>query len=156
MMLNLVASGHVKLNNLPFATIRSAPTITRSTRPVFINAAAEESAINVAGILSWTNSNAVSLEPCEFLHIYYEDSRFFCKLLQDTYMGIKPSYLVKWSCFGAECMLQSTFGVNWTDYTKSSSIPSSCKTASIAVCQNWNFSTLFQTLSEKFSSMTPN
>lgn len=48
---------------IPLAATRSAPTMTAFTRPAFINAAAAESAIRVAGILSCTNSNAVSLDP---------------------------------------------------------------------------------------------
>lgn len=50
--------------DVPLAATRSAPTITAFTRPAFIKAAAAESAISVAGILSCTNSNAVNLDPC--------------------------------------------------------------------------------------------
>lgn len=50
----------------PFEATRSAPTMTPSTRPSFISAAAAESAMRVAGIFSCTNSNAVSLDPCQW------------------------------------------------------------------------------------------
>lgn len=50
-------------NEIPLAAMRSAPTMMALTWPAFINAAAEESAIKVAGILSCTSSYAVSLDP---------------------------------------------------------------------------------------------
>ncbi len=52
---------------LPFAATRSAPTMTASTRQSLINAAAAESAIRVAGMLSCTSSKAVSLDPWRWL-----------------------------------------------------------------------------------------
>ena len=56
---------YLRCLSVPFEATRSAPTMTPSTRPSFISAAAAESAMRVAGIFSCTNSNAVSLDPCQ-------------------------------------------------------------------------------------------
>ena len=48
----------------PLAQMRSAPTITHCTAPVFIRCAAAESAISVAGMPSCISSQAVRRAPC--------------------------------------------------------------------------------------------
>lgn len=63
--------------------------MTPSTRPSFISAAAAESAMRVAGIFSCTNSNAVSLDPCQL-------SLLVIQRLSTTVQQRYENYLEQW------------------------------------------------------------